>query len=532
MRESSPVPDNANQTRINIAILAVGGQGGGVLSNWLLALAEANGWRAQNTSVPGVAQRTGATVYYIEMLPETGRDPVLALMPGPGEVDVCVAAELMEAGRAIQRGLVAPDRTLLITSSHRAYSVAEKSAPGDGTIDASAVLTLAESMAQRFLHADMARIAQDAGSVISAALFGAIAGSGVLPFSRAAFEATIQGSGGAGTAASLTAFAAGFDAVVTDVASSSETSQNVPQRRLLGGSDAERRRYKNACQRIHSEFPEAAHEMLQRGLNTVIDFQDAAYGDEYLDRIANIARADAGERSYALTLAGAKYLARAMAYDDVIRVAELKTRRSRTARVRDEVGAQAMQIVYITEFMHPRLEEVCGTLPARLGGAIERNKIMSRALRRFFNRGRRVRSDALLWFVLMSLLAGMRRWRRGSLRHQREHQRIDEWMDLVLAKVAGDYDLAVEILKCQRLLKGYSDTHARASEKYKKVLSVLERLDDDADPAGWIRRLREAALQDEEGTALDELLATFEHRAFSPEGRREKVPPPSGRGSG
>jgi indolepyruvate ferredoxin oxidoreductase beta subunit len=514
MRASSPVPDPAGTKPINIAILAVGGQGGGVLSNWLLALAEANGWRAQNTSVPGVAQRTGATVYYIEMLPETGRDPVLALMPGPGEVDVCVAAELMEAGRAIQRGLVAPDRTLLIASSHRAYTVAEKSVPGDGTLDASAVLALAESIAQRFLHADMARIAQDAGSVISAALFGAIAGSGALPFTREAFETTIQRSGGPGAAASLTAFAAGFDAVKADTAPPSESSQDVPQRRLHGGNDAERRRYEDACRRIHAEFPDAAHAMLQ-GLEAVIDFQDAAYGNEYLDRLASIASADADDKASALTVAGAKYLARAMAYDDVVRVAELKTRGSRMARVRNEVGADAVQIVRITEFMHPRLEEVCGTLPAWLGGAIERNKFMSRVLHRVINRGRRVRTDTLLWFVLMSLLAGMRRWRRGSLRHRREHQRIDAWLDLVLAKAPGDYEVAVEILKCQRLLKGYSDTHARAGEKYGKVLSVLERLEGDADAAEWIRRLREAALEDEAGEALDELLATLERRTHA-----------------
>ena len=31
------------------------------------------GWAAQSTSVPGVAQRTGATIYYVEMLPPTRR---------------------------------------------------------------------------------------------------------------------------------------------------------------------------------------------------------------------------------------------------------------------------------------------------------------------------------------------------------------------------------------------------------------------------------------------------------------------------
>ena len=59
---------------------------GGVLSDWIVALAEAQGWHAQSTSVPGVAHRTGATIYYIEMLPpKTGRAPILSLMPAQGD---------------------------------------------------------------------------------------------------------------------------------------------------------------------------------------------------------------------------------------------------------------------------------------------------------------------------------------------------------------------------------------------------------------------------------------------------------------
>src|SRR5258706_16421755 len=96
---------------LSIAVLAMGGQGGGVLVDWIGALAEGQNWIAQSTSVPGVAQRTGATIYYIEMLPAAAdAKPILSLMPVPGEVDVVIGAELMEAGRAIQRGLVTPDR--------------------------------------------------------------------------------------------------------------------------------------------------------------------------------------------------------------------------------------------------------------------------------------------------------------------------------------------------------------------------------------------------------------------------------------
>ena len=79
-----------------LAIAALGGQGGGVLTQWLLDAAEASGFIAQATSVPGVAQRTGATLYYLEFFPraaaeEAGGDPVLALMPQPGDVDLVVA---------------------------------------------------------------------------------------------------------------------------------------------------------------------------------------------------------------------------------------------------------------------------------------------------------------------------------------------------------------------------------------------------------------------------------------------------------
>ena len=138
---------------IKIAILAMGGEGGGVLADWIVDMGEANGWVAQTTSVPGVAQRTGATIYYVELFPEAaaradGGQPVLALMPLPGDVDLVLASELMEAGRAVQRGLVTPDRTTLIASTHRVYSIAEKSAMGDGRVDSRELLAHAGRAAQ------------------------------------------------------------------------------------------------------------------------------------------------------------------------------------------------------------------------------------------------------------------------------------------------------------------------------------------------------------------------------------------------
>ena len=185
---------------ISVVIAALGGQGGGVLSNWLVETAEASDYLAQATSVPGVAQRTGATFYYIELFPETearasGREPVLALMPIPGDIDIVMASELAEAGRAVQRGFITRERTTVIASSHRDYAITETMALGDGRADPGAITSIVEQVAKRYIAFDMAQLAERTESVISSVLLGALAGSGVLPFERDAYETVIRKTG-------------------------------------------------------------------------------------------------------------------------------------------------------------------------------------------------------------------------------------------------------------------------------------------------------------------------------------------------
>jgi indolepyruvate ferredoxin oxidoreductase beta subunit len=494
----------ATDRPIAIAIMAMGGQGGGVLADWIVALAEAQGWVAQATSVPGVAQRTGATIYYVEIIRAVpGRQPVLSLMPVPGDVDVVIASELLEAGRAVQRGLVTPGRTLLLASSHRSLAMSEKIRPGDGIADPAPILAAAEAAAQRFVHADMQALAERAGSVISAALFGALAGSAALPFPRDAFEETVR-TAGVGVNASLAAFALGYGAVVTPAAPA-PVAQPAATPVATGGTPSERAEFALALARI-AAFPAVAHEMLGHGLRRVVDYQDAPYGHEYLDLIGRILALDSPP--FPLTAEAAKQIAVALAYDDVIRVADLKTRASRAGRVRGEVVAGDGEIIETTEFLHPRVAELCATMPARWGLAVERSRLLSATLRWAFERGRRVRSSTVLGFVPLYLVAGLRRHRRGLLRHQREMAHVNAWLSLVEAH-AGDPRLALELLKCRRLVKGYSDTHARGASKFDRVTGAAALLAGREDAADWIRRLRDAALADADGRLLDGALATI-----------------------
>lgn len=489
---------------VKLAVMAVGGQGGGVLTGWIEALARAQGYAVQATSVAGVAQRTGATIYYIEMAPAGTAMPVFSLAPAAGDVDILIAAEMMEVGRAIQRGFVTPDRTQLIGSIHRALAVSEKMMPGDGIADADEVRAAAEVAARGLVLADFEALAVSSGSVISASLFGGLAGSGALPFDRAAFEDAIR-AGGKGVEASLRSFAAGFDAARAGAAPANACLPPKPTTMNPTGPARSLRAWQGLMDRV-AALPEPARPMAEAGLRKVVSFQDPAYGAEYLDRLDQVLAADLSE-GHELTRQAAKYIANAMAYDDVIRVADEKTRAARFARIRAEMGAGA--VMQLTDFTHPRGEEIVSLFPARLGHLVHARPRLMGWIDRRVNKGRRLRTDRLWPYLQLWMIAGLRRWRRGSLRHAEEMAHLERWLATALTHAGRNPALAVELIKAHRLINGYSDTHARGLSKFDRVIAATDLVADRDDSADWTRRLITAALQDERGDALDGVIETI-----------------------
>lgn len=489
---------------IRIAVLAMGGEGGGVLANWLIELAEANGHVAQMTSVPGVAQRTGATVYYIEMFPQArlkpGQAPVLSQMPVPGDVDLVIASELMEAGRAIQRGIVTPDRTTLIASSHRVFAMTEKIAMADGRVDEAALLTACRTAAQHFISFDMMAMAERTGSVISAVMFGAVAGAGALPFTRDQFEQTIR-EGGVGVTASLRAFSAAFDAgsgrIIApgpDVSAARAAAPASPAERLIVEA--------------MTVFPPETMDLVRAGIEQCVDWQDTANARHYLDRLKPILDFDrkAGDGAWRLTKEVARQLALAMTYEDTIRVADLKIRASRFDRVAKEVGLKDGQILQIREYLHPRMQEIAETVPAPLGRFLLNTGWARRAVERLTASGRVLETTSVRGFLQLYMVAGLKRWRRSNTRYADEQASIDGWLDLVLKTAARDYALGVEAAELRTLVKGYGDTHARGSANFATIASLVPSLSG-AGAAARLAALRKAALVDESGEKLRAALA-------------------------
>ncbi|MGA8052011.1 MAG: indolepyruvate oxidoreductase subunit beta family protein [Burkholderiales bacterium] len=487
---------------ITILVAALGGEGGGVLADWIIAAATAQDYPVQSTSIPGVAQRTGATTYYLEIYPVQtaalgARRPVMTLAPAPSFVDVMVASELLEAARAMQSGFVTPDRTTLIASTHRIYTTAEKMAMGDGRADSERILKATRELAKRAVLFDMQSLAATSGTVISSVLFGALAGSGALPLPRSACEAAIRASG-KGAEASLAGFAAGYRHASGEAAPPSPAEV-----RHLRAEPGER---------VRRSFPSETQAILAEGAARCAAYQDAAYATLYLDRLEPIARLEREEgqasSGYRLTNETGRFLALWMCYEDVIRVADLKTRRSRFERVRAEVLAKPHEPVHIVEFLKPGLDEVAALLPRGLS-----RRLVRWATRRGYahrlNVGMHVKTTSVSGFLMLRLLAWLRPWRRMSARYTEEQALIERWLTAIRG-AARQHTLALEIALCGRLIKGYGDTHQRGKANFLRIMDTLVEggaVADATERAAAIRKAREAALADPEGRSLEGSLA-------------------------
>jgi indolepyruvate ferredoxin oxidoreductase beta subunit len=570
---------------LSVAILALGGEGGGVLADWIVATAEAAGFEAQTTSVAGVAQRTGATVYYLEMLPPAAaaardkrpkvRDtPVMSIFPTPGEVDVVIASELMESGRAVQRGFSTADRTTLITSTNRVYSIDEKIALADGRVDDEKLLEGARAASKRLVADDFMALAEEVGSVISSSLLGALAGSEALPFSREDYEESIRKSG-RGVEPSLAAFAAGFDAALSQSEDAANTaaqaealaagpvadpfainadadSAPIELSVVPGGTGAtldsndndgpahsrlpeerktkvERQRNETAATNPASlvgpaladlaeqvrDLPEGSRSMTLHGLVRTAVFQDKAYAERYLERVKRFAAADTDKDGEAeLTREAARHIALWMAYQDTIQVAQQKLRQGRMGRIRDEAKIRDEQLFEVREYLHPQVDEIIDTLPTWLGHPLSRSEVFRKIVHATTHKGMVLNTSSVYGQTLLTILARTRPMRPRSVRFVREQEEIDRWMNRALVVAPTDQALGIEIVKLQHVLKGYGSTYEHGGESFALLMAAADTLEGTPDAGPRLAELHDAALADESGDKLQEELADVEAAAI------------------
>ena len=491
-----------------LQVSAIGGEGGGVLATWIVKAAQRAGYPVQSTSIPGVAQRTGATTYYIEVFPVSitdldGKRPIMALYPGVGDIDIMVASEFAEAGRAISNGFVTPNRTHLIASTHRVFAIGERSDMADGRYDVELLFESVRERTKLAYLADLRQVAEIHSVSLNAILLGVLAGIGQLPMAVADYKAAIKETGIA-VEPNIEGFEIGLNYKFSyDLKPSDQSIKSMdagsPTPKVLGA-------------RVNSEFPEPCHEILIEGVARLNNYQDISYAESYLTRLSKVLIIEnkvGGDGT--ITAETGRQLALRMSYEDVIRVAQLKSAGDRLDRIRDEVGAKADEPVVVVDYLKPGIDELCSVLPAKLGRSLmllaERHGWRDRC-----NFGIHLKSTTITGHLRLRLLSGLQRWRRGTYRYSEEQKSIDAWLEDVKATLALSRSLAMETIECARLIKGYGDTHRRGSENFSAIREqVVASALDGTMPINIatdaLANARAAALSDPEGMRLGNVLA-------------------------
>ena len=320
------------------------------------------------------------------------------------------------------------------------------------------------------------------------------------------FEAAIR-EGGVAVDRNLGGFRAGVEAGDA-VAATAAARAGRPWAELrgeraaaLGGRGAD---FTALADAVAAEFPASLHRTLGEAVARLIDYQDRTYAEQFLARVRRVYALDPGG---ALTEAFARRLAVWMSYEDVIRVADLKTRRSRFDRIRAEHGAGPGTTMVVTDYFKPDLDELYGILPAGLARPIAR-WAEHRWPQGRPTPGQHVKTTTVLGFLRVWILGRLRVLRPRSLRFERESALIARWERAVLEAAAVDTALAAEVAEAAGIVKGYGDVRRRLSGGFERLLDEVlapalaadrERGRGYERAAARVRAARQRMLEDEQG---------------------------------
>ncbi len=501
-----------SQKTISLLICALGGEGAGVLTEWIMEAAKDSDLKAQSTSIPGVAQRTGATTYYLEVFKTPiaqakGLIPLFSLTPMPARLDGLLSSELLESARQCTLGFPSAKRTLSLSSSARTITTQERMELGDGRLDEERLRHIVTQSSRESYFIDMQALAKREGTIVSSVMLGVIAASELFPINKACYERVVSHSSSTGQA-SLRGFHAGFEALKR------LQSQTQMVHELMAETlEAPQLSSAPLPPVIEKNFPPPTHSVLALGFERLVDYDNERYAELYLRRMQSILDQEkiadpGGNHQFTVTLSAARWLALWMAFEDIIRVADLKSRSNRWLRVKKETKAAPSDLIKVYDHFKPGVAELAALLPKRFALQLlawERKRTATGA--RALALPLKIGTHTVLGFAALRFLASLKGLRKYGFRYQEEHSLIEEWLLSVKSALAVDHQLGLEVAQCGQLIKGYGKTNERGKANLIHILKTLASSSRDVDQRiEAIAAIRSAALKDESGLALDQAL--------------------------
>ncbi len=472
---------------IKILIPAVGGQGGGVLTEWIVQAFFLEDFDAQGISLPGLSQRGGSTVYYLEAHPRPKSEEkplIFAQFPVPGEVDIILAQEFLELGRALELGY-GSDKTTIVTSTHRIYSTLEKMPVGSGIYSDENLRKLAAAFSTRMIELNALELAKANGMdelAVNAILLGALCESGAVPIDKNSFITAIEMVGVA-TNASLKAFEVGWEYAHSNheqAAPDAVQWGSFVKERLDKLEGPNKEAYASRVKAIESDYPLNLRVILAESVFRLIDYQDIKYADKYLEEVNRIYVIDTNTKasSFKLTELYAKNLALLMSYEDGIRVAELKIKSDRFKRIREEMRLRDDQVFHVVDYLKPDAEEIYGLLPYALVAPVisfTQTRLFKKIWRRKkpLTMGQTPVTNSFSGYLRMWMLTKIKFMRPHSFRYNKEYRLIKRYTEAVIKYSEYDYKLASLVAGSVQMVKGYGRVRRRTMDAFYRYLGNI-----------------------------------------------------------
>ena len=473
---------------IKILIPAVGGQGGGVLTEWLIQAFQLEGYMCQAIGLPGLSQRGGSTTYYLEVHPtkvSSNATVMFSQYPVPGDVDVILAQEFLELGRVLEEGY-GSEKTTIVASTHRIFSALEKMPISSGIYSDAKLEKIANEFSKEFIGFNALKLAKSNGldeMGINAILLGALAASGVLPVGEVSHHKAIEGLGIA-VESNLTAFRIGWDIVTNKKKIEGAKSQPNDwqtfvslREQKLGPKRAEK--FKSLLTKTLADYPIHLKEILAEALYRLIDYQSPRYAKKYLRDLNKIYEIDKQySNGFQHTEQFAKNLALLYTYEDGIRVADLKTKPERFQKIRDEVRLQDDQLYRVVDYLKPDFYEIYGLFPSIIVTPLVRlfnSKPISLLTKRKhpITFSQKPVTSSFTGFFRLWILTKFKFTRPWSYRYRQEHKIIKKYKEAVEKFSGMTYELGVLIARSGSLIKGYGNVRRRTMGEFVALLEEI-----------------------------------------------------------
>jgi len=471
---------------LKILIPAVGGQGGGVLTEWLVNAFLKSGYDVQGISLPGLSQRAGSTVYYIETYKSGDGDKqyIFSQYPLPGDVDIILCQEFLELGRVLEHGY-GSDKTTIISSKHRIYSTLEKLPIASGIFSREKLERIAHEFSSTFIGIDALQIAKDNNMddlAVNAILFGALAASKSVPLSIETLKSAIEQTGIA-VKNNIIAFDIGYNYVRNNshdiINDKTFNFEKAVEEKLLTIDKKQRDDFLELAGQVKNEYPAKLTEILLESVYRLTDYQDTAYAARYLDNVKRVFLIDKskGISSYILTEYFSKNLALLMSYEDGIRVAELKTRSMRMQRIRNEMQIREDQLFRVIDYLKPDAYEIYGLFPNFIVIPILKiaNLLHFRHLKNGSNKvtfAQKPLTSSFSGFLRLWLLTKIKFLRLYSHRYHNESRIIGKYIESTVMYSKTNYDLGIIVARSGSLVKGYGDVRRRTMDNFIKFTDI------------------------------------------------------------